>query len=87
MEIQFNLDKYKLQFDLNKYKENTLGYGIDNIKGKRWFAVESTYEIKGNEIIVDSDGKKTETPNVSRNETGIFESYKGTRLNGSGWTW
>lgn len=88
MEIQFNLDKYKLQFDLNKYKENTLGYGIDNIKGKRWFAVESTYNIVGKEIIVDSDGKKTKTQNVvPRNETGIFESYKGTRLNGSGWTW
>ena len=88
MEIQFNLDKYKLQFDLNKYKENTLGYDIDNIKGKQWFPVESTYNIVGNEIIVDSDGKKTETQNVSKKEkTGIFESYKGTRLNGSGWTW
>jgi hypothetical protein len=88
MEIQFNLDKYKLQFDLNKYKENTLGYGIDNIKGKQWFPAESTYNIVGNEIIVDSDGKKTETQNVSmKNQTGIFESYKGTRLNGSGWTW
>lgn len=88
MEIQFNLDKYKLQFDLNKYKENTLGYDIDNVNGKQWFAVESTYNIVGNEIIVDSDGKKTETQNVvPRNETGIFESYKGTRLNGSGWTW
>lgn len=85
LEIQFNLEKYKLQFDLNEYKKNTLGYGIENLIGKT--KVASIINVKGTETIYtdERDSKIIESKNSSKyiSEDGI----KNVRLNGSGWTW
>lgn len=80
LEIQFNLDKYKKQFDLNEYKKNTLGYN-------NTLAVveyQSFEEIYGQEVTTYSDNSTSNK--ISKGWTS-FDREKAVRLNGSGWTW
>lgn len=87
LEIQFNLEKYKLQFDLNEYKKNTLGY--DDIKNNKINSLttikyQSFEEIDGQEVTTYEDGSTS-----SKESKGwtSFDREKTVRLNGSGWTW
>ena len=80
LEIQFNLDKYKKQFDLEKYKENTLGKNnIVSFNNIFYLMTEGEYinkDANGNEID-RKKGKKLSEYNIESK----------VRLNGSGWTW
>lgn len=87
LEIQFNLDKYKKQFDLNEYKKNTLGYNdIKNNKINTLTTIkyQSFEEIYGQEVTTYSDNSTSNR--ISKGWT-TFDREKTVRLNGSGWTW
>lgn len=81
LEIQFNLEKYKLQFDLNEYKKNTLGYNDNTLAVVKYQSFE---EIGGQEITTYSDNSSSK---ASAKGWSSFDREKTVRLNGSGWTW
>ena len=81
LEIQFNLEKYKLQFDLNEYKKNTLGYNDNTLAVVNYQSFE---EIGGQEVTTYSDNSTSNK--ISKGWTS-FDREKTVRLNGSGWTW
>lgn len=78
LSIQFNLNKYKEQFDLNEYKRGVLGQDKDsNITLVNTLGY---VEASSNEFIQD---KEIEEYKASK----LYTTKKATKFNGSGWTW
>lgn len=84
MGIQFNLDKYKMKFDLNAYKKGILGTDKESN-----YANYDTYNVVHSENI-----NETYKNNLTKEEKTITKKIYTTqtvhsvrRFNGSGWTW
>lgn len=77
MGIQFNLDKYKMKFDLNEYKKGILGTDENSN-----YVNYDTYNVVHSENINETY-KNNSTKKVYTTQT----SHSVRRFNGSGWTW
>lgn len=83
MAIQFNLDKYKMKFDLNKYKRGILGTEENSN-----FAVDKKYDIvydreRLDYMISSKNGLKYSITKEFKTK----ESQDIRKFNGAGWTW
>ena len=86
MAIQFNLDKYKMKFDLNKYKRGILGTEENSN-----FATGEKIDFVNDKDIVNFKlyygTGKSRYEQIRTKHYSSVKSQDVRRFNGSGWTW
>lgn len=82
LNIQFNLNKYKEQFDLNEYKLGVLGMDTD---GNITTVNTLNYDDSKYNLIYYKQGEIVDKRKFEPSK--LYTTKKATRFNGSGWTW